>query len=106
MPGGSVPAAGAGGDGQLGADRPSGGPIDGVAVEVADLVGLLILEDFPGPAGQLAGNGGSGRDVGVTPIAHEFAVVGSQVGVVVAGNVGRLVERQAEIGRPFLGDVT
>ena len=78
---------------------------EGVPVEVSGLVGVTGGGDLPGSACEFAGDSGGGRDVVVATFAHEAPVVLGELGVPASGDVGGLVEGEAQLGGALFGDL-
>ena len=91
-------------DGVFDCEVCSVGEVERVSVEVAGLVGLSGGGDGLGPAGEFAGDGGVGRNMVVASLNHEPPVVSGELGVSSPGDVGGLVEREAELGWSLFGD--
>jgi len=94
---GSGPSTDVFGNGVAGGETSRFDLVDGVAVDVSGLVGVSAGEGGPYPADQFSGCGAGGLDVVVAPFTHHPLIEGGELGVVLAGDVGGLVERQPEL---------
>lgn len=77
---------------------------DGCVVQLSELIGRARGEGGPNAAHQLAGDGAVGLRVAVAVFDHELAIERRQLRIKRLGDIGRLIESQAERGRALLGD--
>lgn len=79
----------------LGDDRSSLGWGDGLAVDVAQLVGRVVAQAGDDPGEQHGGDGAQRGGVVAAGLAHEPLVAGGQGGVDLAGVIGGEKQRLA-----------